>query len=70
MVLVITWILVTEATGHLGSRVAGRAAVAGWSAVGTYFSEPGPAAAERLDVRDPDAVRDLVERAGHYLVNG
>jgi dTDP-4-dehydrorhamnose reductase len=59
---VITRILVTGATGHVGSRMAGPAAVAGWSVVGTYFSAPGPTAAERLDVRDPDTVRDLIEQ--------
>jgi dTDP-4-dehydrorhamnose reductase len=57
-----TRILVTGATGHLGSRTADRAAASGWSVVGTYFSAPGPTAGERLDVRDPAAVRDLIER--------
>lgn len=58
----ITRILVTGASGHLGSRVAARAAGAGWAVAGTYFSSPGPAAGERLDVRDPGAVRELIEQ--------
>jgi dTDP-4-dehydrorhamnose reductase len=59
---VITRILITGATGHLGSRVAVRAAVSGWVVVGTYFNATGPMAGERLDVRDPAAVRELIER--------
>ncbi|GAB1690261.1 SDR family oxidoreductase [Krasilnikovia sp. M28-CT-15] len=55
-------ILITGATGHLGRRTAARAAEAGWTVVGTYFTAPGPAAGERLDVRDPAAVRELVQR--------
>ena len=58
----ITRILITGATGHLGSRTAERAALSGWSVVGTYFSAPGPTAGEQLDVRDPAAVRELIER--------
>ncbi|MEU4216904.1 sugar nucleotide-binding protein [Actinoplanes sp. NPDC026623] len=54
-------ILITGATGHLGSRIAERAA-AGWSVAGTYFSSAGHHGHERLDVRDPAAVRDLIER--------
>jgi dTDP-4-dehydrorhamnose reductase len=60
-------VLVTGVTGHLGGQVAARASAAGWSVVGTYFhAAPAtavlPGAAERLDVRDRAAVRDLVER--------
>jgi dTDP-4-dehydrorhamnose reductase len=55
-------ILITGATGHLGSRTAARAAAAGWSVVGTYFSAPGPTADEQLDIRDRAAVRELIER--------
>ncbi|MEU7908933.1 sugar nucleotide-binding protein [Actinoplanes sp. NPDC049118] len=54
-------ILITGATGHLGSRIAVRAAT-GWSAVGTCFSSPDRQGNEWLDVRDPAAVRDLIER--------
>jgi len=46
----------------LGSRTAERATAAGWSAVGTYFSSPLEAACEQLDVRDPAAVREVIER--------
>ncbi len=63
MVLAMTnRILVIGATGHLGSRTAERATAAGWSAVGTYFSSPLEAACEQLDVRDPAAVREVIER--------
>jgi dTDP-4-dehydrorhamnose reductase len=55
-------ILVTGATGHLGSRVAARAAGAGWSVTGTYLRAPTEVAGERLDVRDAGAVRELVRR--------
>ncbi|BFU46202.1 SDR family oxidoreductase [Krasilnikovia sp. MM14-A1004] len=55
-------ILVVGATGHLGRRTAARAADAGWTVVGTYFTAAGAAAAERLDVRDPVAVRELLHR--------
>jgi dTDP-4-dehydrorhamnose reductase len=55
-------ILITGATGHLGSRMAARATAAGLPVVGTYFTAPGPAAGERLDIRDPAAVRELVDR--------
>jgi dTDP-4-dehydrorhamnose reductase len=55
-------ILVTGATGHLGSRVAERAAAAGWSVIGTYLRAAGEVADEQLDVRDAAAVRELVRR--------
>jgi dTDP-4-dehydrorhamnose reductase len=55
-------VLITGATGHLGRQVAERAATAGWSVVGTYFTAAADVAEERLDVRDPGAVRDLVGR--------
>lgn len=55
-------ILVTGATGHLGSRVAERAAAAGWSVVGTYFSSVDHPQHEWLDVRDPMGVRDVLAR--------
>jgi dTDP-4-dehydrorhamnose reductase len=55
-------ILVTGATGHLGSRVAARAADAGWSVVGTYLRAANEVADEQLDVRDIAAVRGLVRR--------
>ncbi|RZU52798.1 dTDP-4-dehydrorhamnose reductase [Krasilnikovia cinnamomea] len=55
-------ILITGATGHLGRRTAARAADAGWTVVGTYLTAPGVGAAERLDVRDPVAVRELMRR--------
>jgi dTDP-4-dehydrorhamnose reductase len=54
--------LVTGASGHLGSRVAERAAEAGWAVVGTYLTTATDAAGERLDIRDPAAVRRLMER--------
>ena len=52
-------LLVTGGSGYLGREVVRRAAAAGWDALGTVFSAPGPA---RLDVRDPVAVRQLVDR--------
>ncbi|MBB4764124.1 sugar nucleotide-binding protein [Amorphoplanes digitatis] len=54
-------ILITGASGHLGSRLAERAA-AGWSVTGTYFSSTDTKGYDRLDVRDPAAVRDLIDR--------
>jgi dTDP-4-dehydrorhamnose reductase len=55
-------ILVTGATGHLGSRVAERAAAAGWSVIGTYLRAASEVADEQLDIRDAVAVRELVRR--------
>lgn len=55
-------VLITGATGHLGSRVAERAAAGGWSVVGTHFRTATPTTGERLDVRDPGAVRELIRR--------
>jgi dTDP-4-dehydrorhamnose reductase len=53
-------LLITGGTGFLGRRVVARAAAAGWEAVGTYRSAPGPAAAVRLDVRDQADVRRVL----------
>jgi dTDP-4-dehydrorhamnose reductase len=50
-------LLVTGGSGYLGAEVVRRAAGAGWDAVGTCFSAPGPV---RLDVRDAAAVTALV----------
>ena len=61
-------ILVTGATGHLGSRVAERAADAGWSVVGTYLRAATRAAGERVDIRDLGAVRELVRRVRPEVV--
>jgi len=55
-------ILITGATGHLGQRTAARAADAGWSVIGTYFTAASEAGSERLDIRDPGAVRELLQR--------
>jgi dTDP-4-dehydrorhamnose reductase len=54
--------LVTGATGFLGHRVVRHAAGASWTVIGTYLNQPGNTAGERLDIRDPAAVRDLVRR--------
>jgi dTDP-4-dehydrorhamnose reductase len=54
--------LITGATGHLGSRVAERAADADWFVVGTYLRAASEVADEQLDVRDAAAVRALVRR--------
>ncbi|HEY0531378.1 MAG TPA: sugar nucleotide-binding protein [Actinoplanes sp.] len=54
-------VLITGATGHLGATLSARAVAAGWDVTGTYFSNPAPAA-EPLDVRDREAVRDLLAR--------
>jgi dTDP-4-dehydrorhamnose reductase len=59
---VVTTVLVTGATGHLGARVAARAAASGLSVTGTYHTAPAPAATERLDIRDRAAVQALVGR--------
>jgi dTDP-4-dehydrorhamnose reductase len=61
-------VLITGATGHLGVALAARAAAAGWDVTGTYFTAATPAASERLDVRDRQAVRDLVEKVGPDVV--
>lgn len=61
-------ILITGATGYLGRRLALRAAVSGWSVVGTYFTAPSDVADVRLDIRDPVAVRDAVLRVRPYCV--
>jgi dTDP-4-dehydrorhamnose reductase len=60
-------ILVIGASGHLGSRVAGQAAAAGWSVTGTYFRAATfrvatGAATEHLDIRDAAAGAELVRR--------
>jgi len=58
-------LLVTGGSGFLGGAVVARAA-AGWACSFTYASHepPGaPAAAYRMDLRDPGAVRRVVERA-------
>ncbi|MFI5895719.1 sugar nucleotide-binding protein [Actinoplanes sp. NPDC051513] len=53
--------LITGASGHLGSAAAARAAAAGWDVTGTYFSN-AIAGGEPLDVRDRDAVDALVRK--------
>ncbi|MEE6259977.1 SDR family oxidoreductase [Plantactinospora sonchi] len=55
-------ILLTGATGSLGRRVYERAASAGWLVVGTYFAQRAETGDEQLDVRDPAAVRRIIER--------
>lgn len=55
-------ILVTGATGHLGSRLAERAAAAGWSVIRASFRTPVHDAGERFDIRDPAAVRAVIDR--------
>jgi dTDP-4-dehydrorhamnose reductase len=52
-------ILVTGASGYLGGAVYRQAAAAGWSVAGTAFTGT---ADERLDIRDPAAVRALLRR--------
>jgi dTDP-4-dehydrorhamnose reductase len=61
---VVGTLLVTGATGSLGRVVATRAAAAGWTVVGTCLGAGAatPAPAERLDIRDPAAVRTLLDR--------
>ncbi|GAA2639360.1 SDR family oxidoreductase [Paractinoplanes durhamensis] len=54
--------LVVGASGHLGRKVASRAMAAGWMVVGTRFSSAGELGEVPLDIRDADAVRDLVRR--------
>ena len=55
-------VLITGGTGHLGTSLVRRAVAAGWSAVGTYFTEPSETADERLDVTDPAAVQRTLRR--------
>lgn len=61
-------ILITGATGHLGSRVAELAARAGLPVVGTYLRSPTEHADEQLDIRDTAAVRELVRRVQPTVV--
>ncbi len=58
--------LVTGGSGYLGRRLVERAATAGWTVIGTYFSAGGPG--EPLDIRDREAVRNLVRRVGPDVV--
>ena len=60
-------ILVTGATGHLGRRVAERAAKVGWDVIGTCFTAAGDAD-ECLDIRDPAAVLRLMQRVRADIV--
>jgi dTDP-4-dehydrorhamnose reductase len=45
-----------------------RAAAAGWSVVGTYFTAPTDTADEELDIRDPTAVRRTMQRVRPEVV--
>lgn len=59
-------LLITGASGYLGRVLAARAVAAGYQVIGTFWNAPQPIAGvrwERLDVRDPAAVLQLV--AGH-----
>ncbi|WP_433291187.1 SDR family oxidoreductase [Actinoplanes sp. CA-030573] len=53
--------VITGASGHFGRVTAVRAAKAGWDVVGTYLTNATDAA-ERLDIRDRDAVDELIAR--------
>jgi dTDP-4-dehydrorhamnose reductase len=55
-------LLITGASGTLGSNVARMAQQQGWDVVGTYYTAPPPLSGQwhRLDVRDRDAVLTLV----------
>jgi dTDP-4-dehydrorhamnose reductase len=54
-------ILVTGASGYVGRHVVARARAAGWTVVGTYATQPTDVAEVRLDIREPSAVRALLE---------
>jgi dTDP-4-dehydrorhamnose reductase len=54
--------VVTGATGSLGRVVYRRAAAAGWDVVGTYVADRVDPPGDRLDIRDPEAVRALLRR--------
>src|SRR3954447_7174043 len=56
-------LFVTGLAGFLGSEVAARASVAGWEVAGTVHERPGPAGADRVDVRDAGAVRAALSAA-------
>ncbi|HYN94191.1 MAG TPA: sugar nucleotide-binding protein [Pilimelia sp.] len=56
-------LLVVGASGHLGATICRLAPAVGWRVIGTYATAAGRAAGidwQRLDLRDPVAVRDLV----------
>ncbi|ADD40958.1 SDR family oxidoreductase [Stackebrandtia nassauensis] len=61
-------ILITGATGSLGSVVYRRAARAGWNTVGTSFSSPSDVTDVRLDVRDPVQVREVLDKVRPAVV--
>jgi dTDP-4-dehydrorhamnose reductase len=54
-------ILVTGATGSLGHVVVRQAVAAGWDTLGTYHARPGEHATVQLDIRDPGAVRRVLD---------
>lgn len=54
--------LITGGSGVLGSQLFRRAAAAGWNVIGTYFATPADTADQRLDIRDPMAVREVLRR--------
>jgi dTDP-4-dehydrorhamnose reductase len=61
----VTRLLVTGATGTLGRRVYARAVAAGWATTGTSLHTPG---FERLDIRDPAAVRRVLHATAPDVV--
>lgn len=64
-------LLVTGASGYLGRSVARQACAAGWQVVGTFLRAPlslEQVGWQRLDVRDPQAVRDLVATVRPALI--
>jgi len=63
-----TRILITGATGSLGRVVRRQAVAAGWTAIGTYFAKQGEGATERLDIRDPAAVRRVLRATAPDIV--
>ncbi len=56
--------LIAGASGTLGGPLAAQAVAAGWDVTATYLTRPERVRAGtpiRLDLRDPDATRDLIE---------
>lgn len=54
--------LVTGATGLLGREIVNAFEKEGWSVVGTGFSRAKPPSIVKLDLNDPGAVEQLIQK--------